>query len=85
MPRIEIYTKDWCSYCQAAKQLLQRLGYAYTEYDVTDDERLFQQMRERAPQSRTVPQIFIDERGIGGYTDLVALVRSGALPSAAPS
>ncbi len=82
MPRIEIYTKDWCGYCHGAKQLLQRLGYTYTEYDVTHDDRLFREMLERAPGRHTVPQIFIDGRGIGGYTDLMALVRSGEFPPA---
>ncbi|MDR0781865.1 MAG: glutaredoxin 3 [Pseudomonadales bacterium] len=85
MPHIEIYTKDWCAYCQSAKQLLQRLGYVYTEYDVTHDESLLRAMLERAPGRRTVPQIFIDGRGIGGYTDLMTLVRGGELPPAAAS
>jgi glutaredoxin 3 len=82
MPAIEIYTKDWCGYCHAAKQMLNRLGLAYTEFDVTHDDRLFQQMLQRAPGRHTVPQIFIDGRGIGGYTDLVALAQRGELPAA---
>ena len=81
-PDIIIYTKDWCSYCRGAKDLLQRLGYHYTEVDVTSDQQRFREMVERAEGRTTVPQIFIDDAGIGGYTELSALVRSGRLQPA---
>lgn len=83
MPEIEIYTKDWCGYCRAAKSLLERLGYTYREIDVTYDSELWRAMVARSDGRSTVPQIFVDGRGIGGYTDLSALVRNGAFPPAA--
>lgn len=85
MPTIVIYTKDWCGYCNAAKQLLKQLGYAYEEVDVTHDVGRYQQMRQLSGRS-TVPQIFIDGVAVGGYTDLFALVREKKLlPAASPA
>jgi glutaredoxin 3 len=77
---VVIYTKDWCSYCRAAKQLLSQLGYTYLDIDVTHDVTLYQEMRGKAEGRSTVPQIFVDGEGIGGYTDLVALLREKRLP-----
>lgn len=81
MPEIVIYTKDWCSYCRAAKDLLTRLGYQYQEIDVTHDLDGYRAMVARAEGRSTVPQIFIDGTGIGGYTELGARVRAGTLPA----
>lgn len=81
MSEIEIYTKDWCSFCRAAKELLTRLGYQYHDIDVTHDLAGYRAMVARADGRSTVPQIFFDGTGIGGYTELTALVRSGKLPS----
>jgi glutaredoxin 3 len=82
MPAIVIYSKDWCGYCHAAKQLLSSLGYAYEDIDVTHDVPRYQEMRQRSGRT-TVPQIFIDDVSIGGYTDLNALVREKKLLPAA--
>lgn len=73
--QVIIYTKDWCGYCRAAKQVLSQLGLSYEEVDVTHDAARYQEMLDRSEGRRTVPQIFIDGEGIGGYTELVALVR----------
>jgi GrxC family glutaredoxin len=81
MPTVEIYTKDWCGYCRAAKALLQELGFAFTDIDVTHDEVRYQEMLGRSNGRYTVPQIFFDGTGIGGYTDLVQLARAGRLPA----
>lgn len=78
-PKIEIYTKWGCGYCVRAKALLDRKGISYDEYDVTLGGDRQAEMRERAPLARTVPQIFIDDRNIGGSDELVQLDRSGAL------
>ena len=83
MPIIEIYTKNWCGYCRAAKALLDQSGYQYSEIDVTEDAQEFQQMVERSQGRRTVPQIFIDGVGIGGYRELAMLAREGNLPVSA--
>jgi glutaredoxin 3 len=80
MPKVELYTKDWCSYCVAAKKLLSQLGYSFAEIDVTHDVEKFKEMRERAPRQQTVPQIFFDDVNIGGYTDLVRLMQTKQLP-----
>lgn len=80
MPDIEIYTKDWCGYCRAAKQLLERLGYRYRDIDVTHDMETYSAMVKRADGRTSVPQIFLDGTGIGGYTELSALARTGKLP-----
>lgn len=82
MHEIVIYTKDWCSYCRAAKQVLDQLGLKYEERDVTVDERLYEQMLQEADGRYTVPQIFVDGSGIGGYTDLMRLVREQRFPPA---
>lgn len=80
MTEVMLYTKDWCSYCRAAKNLLDQLGYKYTDIDVTHDLALYQQMRQKAEGRSTVPQIFINGKPIGGYTDLRELLRNQQLP-----
>jgi glutaredoxin 3 len=79
MPIIEIYTKTFCPYCWRAKALLDSKGVAYKEIavDYVGAER--QVMIERANGCTTVPQIFIDERHVGGCDDLMALDHSGKL------
>ena len=78
MGEILIYTKDYCGYCARAKALLTAKGAAYTEIDVTHDAALQAEMMERSGR-RTVPQIFIDGRHIGGFDDLAALDAAGEL------
>lgn len=80
MTKVVVYTKDWCSYCNAAKQLLDKLGYKYEEVDVTGDLALYQKMRELSGGKTTVPQIFMDEVSIGGYNELVTQFREKRLP-----
>ena len=80
MPKIEIYTKNYCPYCTRAKDLLKIKGVDFTEFDVTDDSVREQEMRERSGQ-RTVPQIFIDDSPIGGCSDLFELDEKGKLCS----
>ncbi len=78
-PTIDIYTKFGCGYCFRAKQLLDRKGEAYNEYDVTMGGPKKEEMHERAPGARTVPQIFIGDTYVGGSDELAALERSGKL------
>lgn len=77
--KVEIYTKMFCGYCHRAKRLLDGKGVAYTEYDITMDSAKRDEMRGRKPDARTVPQIFIDDRAVGGSDDLAALERDGKL------
>ena len=72
---VVIYTKSWCGYCHAAKRLLEQVNMAYEEIDVTTDQVRYREMVERADGRTSVPQIFIDGRGIGGYTDLYRLIQ----------
>ena len=79
MAKIEVYTKFLCPYCTRAKALLERKGAAFQEIDVTMDRAGFDAMVDRANGRRTVPQIFIDDRHIGGSDDLAALDARGGL------
>lgn len=79
MPTIQIYTTDACGYCTAAKGYLTRKGAtAIEEIRVDLDPRKREEMVARS-QRRTVPQIFIDGRHVGGFDDMVALDRAGKL------
>jgi glutaredoxin 3 len=79
MPRIEIYTTPICPYCIRAKRLLDRKGVAYEEIDLWTDPGRRPEMLKRAAGRTTVPQIFIDGRGVGGSDDLHALDAAGRL------
>ena len=68
--KVEIYSKSNCSYCVMAMNFFDSKGIVYEVYRA-DDPDIFDEMLKRNPQARTVPQIFIDDILIGGYTDLV--------------
>ena len=72
---IEIYTKDLCGYCDAAKRLFERMGVKYNQYKVgTDVTR--EQLLEIAPNAKTVPQIVINGTVVGGYDDLCEYIEN---------
>jgi len=75
---IEIYTTKICAYCVRAKSLLKNIGLGFTEIDVSTDTDKAIEIAERSGQ-RTVPQIFIDGRSIGGFTELAELNAAGEL------
>jgi glutaredoxin 3 len=79
MAKVEVYSKDYCPYCVKAMNLLKQKGVAFTEIDITHDPALQAQMMERAKPRRTVPQIFINDVGVGGCDDLYALDAAGKL------
>lgn len=79
MARVAIYTSLFCGYCHRAKQLLTRKGVEYEEIDVLFNPGRHDEMVQRASGRHTVPQIFIDERHVGGCDELYALERSGEL------
>jgi glutaredoxin 3 len=79
MTTIEIYTTPFCPYCWRAKRLLDRKGALYQEVDLYREPERRSEMLARAGGRRTVPQIFIDGRGIGGSDDLHALDARGEL------
>lgn len=77
--KVEIYTKDACPYCVQAKNLFKSRGWEFTEHYITADTReiLLETLATRlGTPPRTVPQIFIDDQAIGGYTDLVKWVQN---------
>ncbi len=78
MPKVQVYTKRNCAYCVRAKALLQKKGVAYEEIDVENDDARRVWLVEKTGQ-RTVPQIFVGDRSLGGFTDLEALDRQGQL------
>lgn len=78
MAHVVIYTRRFCSYCTAAKQLLDRKGVAFEEIDATGDAEKRSEMIERSGRF-TFPQILIAGRPVGGYTDLYALEAGGTL------
>ena len=78
MARVEVYTTPMCPYCVAAKRLLQERGIPYAEHDVANDDALRADVMQRSGR-RTVPQIFIDGRSIGGFEELRALDGAGEL------
>ena len=76
---ILLYTTQYCGYCRAAKNLLRAKGLEFREIDVGFDSSKRAEMVERAGGLRTVPQIFIHGRHVGGYDELAALEREGKL------
>jgi glutaredoxin 3 len=78
MPEITIYTTKVCPYCVRAKMLLQKKGVTYQEIDASDD-KVREAMIVKAGGKRTVPQIFIGGKHIGGCDDLYALDGKGEL------
>jgi glutaredoxin 3 len=78
-PRILVYSTPFCGYCAAAKRLLTAKGAEYTEIDVMMDPERRQEMLAKSGGLRTVPQIFIDGRHIGGFDELNALDKAGDL------
>lgn len=79
MADIVIYTKDYCPYCHAAKDLLKSKGAAFTEIDILKHPERRSEMVEKAGGRTTVPQIFIAGRHVGGCDDLHALDAAGGL------
>ncbi len=78
MSKVLIYTKSYCPYCDRAKALLKRKGASYEEISVEGDEKIYTELKQKTGLM-TVPQIFINDELIGGYTDLAALDQKGLL------
>ncbi len=76
---VEIYTWQTCPYCIRAKLLLWWKGVNYTEYKIDGDKEARNQMAVRANGKRTVPQIFINDRHVGGCDEIHSLDAKGQL------
>ena len=79
MTAVEIYTSPFCSYCHRAKALLSKKGVSFTEIDVTSTPGARREMETRTAGAKTVPQVFIDGRLIGGSDRLAEMERAGEL------
>jgi glutaredoxin 3 len=78
VPRILLYTTEWCGYCHRARHLLEQRGILYREISLADDPAFRQRIYDLGRQW-TVPLVMLDDEPIGGYQELAALDRSGAL------
>ena len=79
MKTVELYTKQTCGFCHAAKRLLSAKGVSYSEVELLSNPQRRAEMIDRANGRSTVPQIFIGDQHIGGYDDLALLERNGKL------
>ena len=75
MNQVKILTSPTCSYCHAAKDLLKQQGVSYQEVDISSDSKEVQRLLSQSGQ-RTVPQIYINEKSIGGFAELSKLISS---------
>ena len=78
MVKVEIYTSALCGYCSRAVGLINKKGVNFIEYDVTNDPEKRQEMTARTGKT-AVPQVFIDDKSVGGSSDLVELDVDGEL------
>ena len=77
--KVEIYTWSTCPFCIRAKGLLDKKGVDYTEYCIDGDRQAREEMTDRANGRSSLPQIFINDKHIGGCDDIYALEGQGGL------
>ena len=77
--KVKIYSTAMCPFCDRAKMLLQKRDIEFTELKVDQDVKLFEEMLALSNGRRSVPQIFIDDKHIGGFDDLVDFDMEGGL------
>ncbi len=75
---VEIYTKDYCPYCKMAKDLLKKLDVEFIEHDITSTPEAMDQLSQRS-NMQTVPQIFVGDKCLGGFSDIDRLNEEGKL------
>ena len=75
---VKIYTKNYCPYCTQAKSLLDSLDVKYEETDITDTPEIIEELSAKSG-FRTVPQIFVGDKCLGGYSDIAKLHEEGKL------
>lgn len=79
--KIEMYVSNTCPYCVKAKALLTKKGVKWVEYNIQEDPSKAEEVLKRSGGKKTVPQIFINDKHIGGYDELYALDTKGELDS----
>jgi glutaredoxin 3 len=78
-PPVVMYSSGWCPYCMRARALFERKGVELTEIKVDEHPQERDAMLARSGGRRTVPQIFVGDRHVGGFDDLYALDQAGEL------
>ena len=81
MKKVVIYTGPMCNFCSAAKHLLNKKKVSYEEINIGYDEKKRDEMLKKSNGAKTIPQIFVEEKHIGGYVELKALEAKGELGS----
>ena len=79
MKNIIVYMGPMCSYCDAAKRLLNKKNILYKEINIALEEGKMEEMLKKSNGMKTIPQIFIEDHHIGGYDELRALENKGEL------
>ena len=79
MKKVVIYTGPMCNYCSAAKHLLNKKKINYEEIDIGYDDKKREEMLKKSNGAKTIPQIFIEDKHVGGYVELKALENKGEL------
>ena len=79
MKNITMYSGPMCAFCEAAKRLLVRNNLEFKEIDISTKDGLRDEMIKKANGRRTIPQIFFDQKHVGGYQELRALEKNGEL------
>ena len=77
--KIEVYSGDFCPYCVRAKSLLKKRGLSFAEYNVQQEPDKRAEMMKRSIGGRSIPQIFINDKHVGGCDDLYAIDKKGQL------
>ena len=79
MKKILMYSGPMCSFCEAAKRLFKRNNLDFEVIDISSKDGLIQEMIEKSNGKRTIPQIFFDNKHIGGFVELRELEKNGRL------
>ena len=80
MSLIKIYTTNWCSYCKMAKRYFDEQEMSYEEINI-EEKGMSREELQKVTGGMSVPQIVIDDEGIGGYDNLMAMASAGELPA----
>lgn len=78
MAKVVIYSKNYCPYCDRAKNLLKSKGVSFEEHNIENKPEEMKALMEKTGM-RTLPQIFINDTLIGGFDDMNALDKEGKL------
>lgn len=73
--KIEVYSKDWCPYCKKAKAFLKSKGLDFEEIDINEADNY--EIMQKRTSNKTVPQIIINDKSLGGYDDIIELEKKG--------